>query len=93
MRAVIPILSATLLLLAAPGPAKAAIDTQSIVDKTFDVVVLRPLGAFATVAGGVMSIPAALLAAPSGRRGFEETWNVFVEPPYESTFERPLGEF
>lgn len=80
------------LLLAAATPASAA-STETITDATVDVALFRTLGAVSTAVGGVMFIPAALFSAPNGRDGIEEAWKIFVEHPYETTFERPLGEF
>ncbi len=56
----------------------------------FDVLVLRPLGAAATVGGfGAFLITAPLLA-PSQEIPYG--WNTFVIGPYEYTVDRPLGE-
>jgi hypothetical protein len=57
--------------------------------QAFDAVVLRPLGAGATVAGFAFFLIAAPMSAPSGRVG--EGWDLFVMTPYEQTFRRPLG--
>lgn len=75
------------------GATRAMADTQSIIDKTYDAALLRPLSAFGMVIGGVMFIPAVMLGAANGPDGMEETWNVFVEHPFEQTFDRALGEF
>lgn len=84
---------AILLLSATPSVAHAdALETLGRVgDATFDIVVLRPLGAAATVGGfGVFLITAPLLA-PSGEVMFG--WDTFVMNPYEATILRPLGDF
>jgi hypothetical protein len=33
------------------------------------------------------------MTLPSGRDGLDEAWGIFVRSPYQSTFERPLGDF
>ena len=82
------------ILLQSPLTASSAFaDTQSVADKTYDAVLLRPLAAFGLVVGGVMFVPAIMLGVMNGPDGMKETWNVFVEHPYEQTFDRPLGEF
>jgi len=92
MRALFPTLTAAILL-CSPVGAQAAPDATSVANKAFDVVILRPLGAFTTLASGVLSVPAMVVAGPGGRHGMDEIWKNFVLPPWESTFERPLGEF
>ena len=57
----------------------------------FDVGVLRPLGAIQTAVGTVLFSVAGPLSMPS--KGVGEAWDVFVQVPYEDTFERPLGRF
>ena len=59
--------------------------------KTFDVVVLRPIGAAATLGGFGCFLLLTPLAAVS--QGVGTVWDIFVLGPAEYTFERPLGEF
>jgi len=66
---------------------------QSIADKTFDAVVLRPLGGIATCLGGIMFVPVVGMSAAEGRDGIDEAYNVFIRPFYETTVERELGDF
>jgi hypothetical protein len=60
-------------------------------DKLFDLIILRPFGLATTIVGGVLFLPAALLASPSGAEGVQDAWEHFVAPSMESTFKRPLG--
>lgn len=78
----------TVSLLATPA---AAADAGEIGAKTFDVVVLRTLGAVQTVVGAALFVVAGPLSAPGG--GWNEAWDVFVGTPFEDTFQRPLGSF
>lgn len=57
----------------------------------FDALVLRPLGAGATVGGFGCFLIAAPLMAPSGEH--MTAWDVFVVGPADYTFQRPLGDF
>jgi hypothetical protein len=92
MRAAVLSWIAVALLLGSPGSALAA-DGQSVADATYDIAILRTLGTFSTVVGGALFVPAALMTLPSGRDGLDEAWGIFVRSPYQSTFERPLGDF
>jgi hypothetical protein len=56
----------------------------------FDVLVLRPLGAIATIGGFVAFLATAPMLAPSQEIPYG--WDTFVMGPYEYTVERPLGE-
>ena len=58
---------------------------------TFDLLVLRPLGAIASAAGFAFFVGSLPLVAPSWE--FATTWDAFVLAPVEYTFERPLGDF
>ena len=78
----------TLSLVATPA---AAADAGEIGAKTFDVVVLRTLGAVQTAVGACLFVVAGPLSAPGG--GWNEAWDVFVGTPFEDTFRRPLGSF
>ena len=74
----------------AATPAAAA-DAGEIGAKTFDLVVLRTLGAVQTGVGACLFVVAGPLSAPGG--GWNEAWDVFVGTPFEDTFKRPLGSF
>ena len=71
-------------------PAAAA-DAGEIGAKTFDLVVLRTLGAVQTAVGAALFVVAGPISAPGG--GWNEAWDVFVGTPFEDTFQRPLGSF
>ena len=58
--------------------------------KVVDAVVVRPLGAVATVAGLAFFVISAPLVAPSGN--LPVAWEVFFLGPAEYTFRRPLGD-
>ncbi len=70
---------------------KAAKQRGLIFDQLFDLIILRPFGLATTIVGGVLFLPAALLASPSGAEGVQDAWEHFVAPSMESTFKRPLG--
>ena len=61
-------------------------------DQLFDLIIMRPFGLVTTIVGGVVFLPAALMASPSGVEGVQSAWEHFVAPSLESTFKRPLGE-
>jgi hypothetical protein len=81
-----------LLLLAAP-PAQAAPNWSDLGSKTFDVLVLRPLGTVGTIAGFALFLPTALIASPGGEDSIIEAWDLFVGSPAQAAFQRPLGDF
>jgi hypothetical protein len=58
--------------------------------KVLDAVVVRPLGAVATVTGLAFFAISVPLVAPSGN--IPVAWEVFFLGPYEYTFVRPLGD-
>jgi hypothetical protein len=62
------------------------------IDQILDLVILRPFGLVTTVVGGVLFIPAALMASLSGAEGIQAAWEHFVAPSVERTFNTPLGE-
>jgi hypothetical protein len=88
--------------LAAPGARADVAATEhaarAVADDAFDLIVLRPAGFIALVLGGVFftaTVPAvtpyhAINGTIDGLRG---SWEVFIFPPYEYTFERRVGEF
>jgi hypothetical protein len=96
--------AAAILVLATAGPApglpadaavretvQGGVAWAEIGAKTLDVVVLRPLGAAATVAGFAFFLVSSPLTAASQRIG--TSWDTFVLAPVDYTFERPLGDF
>jgi hypothetical protein len=70
---------------------RAGISRGEVGAKAMDAVVLRPLGAAASVGGFVFFLISAPLAAPSG--GVGTSWDIFVLAPADYTFQRPLGTF
>jgi hypothetical protein len=58
---------------------------------TGDVLIARPLGIVATVAGFGLFIISAPFSALGGN--FGEAWKAFVVYPAKFTFARPLGDF
>ncbi len=60
-------------------------------ENTFDVLLLRPLGFVATVAGFACftaALPFSAIAQDIGT-----TWDIFVLGPADYTFLRPIGDF
>ncbi len=57
---------------------------------TIDLIILRPLGLVATLAGTLIFIVSSPFAALGGNT--EEAWNSLVVTPAEYTFKRPLGD-
>ena len=72
-------------------PATASDEPAGAGAKTFDAIVLRPLGALATGAGFAFFLCSTPLAGVSGKVGI--AWDVFVMNPADYTFRRPLGDF
>ncbi len=71
-------------------------------NKTFDLMITRPLGVGRLLFGVVCFIPAAMFAeVPPGlggeskrwRSSVGEVWQIFVGDQIEATFMTPLGEF
>lgn len=73
------------------GDAKAGKSASEWGAVVFDVSVLRPLGAIQTAVGTALFALAGPLSIPS--EGVGEAWDIFVQVPYEDTFQRPLGRF
>jgi hypothetical protein len=96
--------AAVILALATAGPAsglpegaaageqmQGGLAWQEIGAKTLDVIVLRPLGAIATVAGfGFFAVSSPLAAAS---QSIGASWDTLVLAPVDYTFQRPLGDF
>ena len=90
------------LLAAASAPARAdnALDCKQRTDAmnvVTDVVVIRPVGTAATLAGALLfagiSPLTALASIPYPHDSFERVGAVLIGAPYAYTFVRPLGEF
>lgn len=60
-------------------------------DMVVDVVVMRPLGLVATVAGAALTVVALPFTLPSGSVGASA--HELIVKPAEYTFKRPLGDF
>lgn len=76
--------------LVAPSETRGAIAAE-IGAKTFDALILRPIGAAATVGGFGCFLILGPMAAAS--QGIGTVWDIFVLGPVDYTFERPLGDF
>lgn len=63
----------------------------STADRTFDAMVLRPLGAMGVVLGAALLVPAALVAAPGGTESLDNAYDVFVRMPLDNLINAPLG--
>ncbi len=91
--------AAAVLVLTTAGPVMGAeaeaeqsgVTPEEIGAKLLDAVVLRPLGAVATVAGFGFFVASLPIVAPTREIGW--TWDIFVLAPAEYTFVRPIGEF
>ena len=59
--------------------------------QAMDAMLLRPLGAIASLCGFAMFLAAAPLVAPA--REIPVAWDIFVLGPVDYTFVRPLGDF
>ena len=70
---------------------QAGVTPQGIGAQVLDVVLLRPLGAVATVAGFAFFVASLPIVAPTREIGW--TWDIFVLAPAEYTFVRSLGDF
>ena len=73
----------------APPPEVAR--RAGVGSQIFDVLLLRPLGALATLSGAVFFAISVPLVAPS--KNIDVTRDIFLFGPYDYTFKRPLGEF
>lgn len=76
---------------ASPAGTKTSIHTY--LDPTFDVVILRPVGAVSLVAGSALMVPATLLALPGGgRESVNDAYTMLVKNPWEDVADRKLGD-
>ena len=57
----------------------------------FDVMLLRPLSAVATIVGAPLFVASLPFVAPAGR--IMESLDVFILTPADYTVTRPLGDF
>ena len=60
--------------------------------KTFDLMIMRPVGLAALAIGAVLFVPFGPLAAVTSPGGAAEPVNTFLVRPASFTFGRPLGE-
>ncbi|MBJ22536.1 MAG: hypothetical protein GY910_07005 [bacterium] len=87
--------AAALLFSAAPA---AAIEwegstAENILAKTIDAAIVRPLASVRVVLGGILAVPAMILASPSGKEGIDGAYEVLLSQPIEYAFARELGDF
>ena len=76
---------------ASASETKTSIHTY--LDPTFDIVILRPVGAVSLVAGSALMVPEALLAAPGGgRESVNDAYTMLVKGPWEDVVDRKLGD-
>lgn len=85
----------TLAVLAA-GAAPAAAEPAELTWRdapavVFDVLLLRPLSAIATIAGVPLFVASVPFVAPAG--AIMTSLDVFILAPFDYTIERPLGDF
>jgi len=84
---------AIVLLVSAAEPARAEQDAWNpadLPDQVFDVLIVRPVGLAALVAGSGFFVISAPLTAPFV--GFDDTWELFVKEPYRYAIRRSLGD-
>ena len=83
------------LLLTSLAPSSAIAEEEdggpTTVDRTFDAIVLRPLGAMGVVLGAALMLPAALFTAPGGEESLDNAYDVFVRTPLDELINAPLG--
>ena len=66
---------------------------DEVVDKAFDVIVLRPLDAAALACGTVLMVPAGILGAIGGGEAVSDAWDLLVVSSWEALVDRPLGRW
>jgi len=69
---------------------EAGTETGDDVSIIVDLLILRPVGLVATVAGVIIFVPSLLISLPTGSVG--KTFNALVARPASYTFWRTLGE-
>ena len=83
----------TVVFLGTPGMAEECTgeEQKDPAVMTVDALVVRPLGAVATVAGLAVFVVSSPFSALGGN--IREAWESLVTSPAEFTFQRPLGQF
>ena len=85
------------LLLPAQAPAQGEGEDspagEDYAPQVVDAVLMRPLGAAATIIGFALFIPVAIITSPGGKDTIGQAWELFVEVPGEFAFTRKLGDF
>jgi hypothetical protein len=76
---------------AVPVLAEDSAEGPSTLDRTFDAIVLRPLGAVTLLMGAGLFVPAVLLGAPGGSESIDNGYDVFIRTPWENLVDAPLG--
>ena len=88
---------ATITLLVAAGPAGAleweGSRAQEVTATAVDLTLIRPLASIRVLVGGLLFVPSALIASPSGKEGIEGAMDVLVTAPWEYAFDREIGQF
>ena len=87
---------ATAALLLAATPSAAAWEgsaAEDVLANSVDVLIVRPLASIRVLLGGLLMIPASLLASPGGKPAIDDAYQVLVEEPMEYAFEREIGDF
>jgi hypothetical protein len=87
---------ALVLWLGVPGASKAAGGFEDAwadcsYPKTFDLMIMRPVGLGAIAIGTALFVPYAPIALLTSPSDLDEPWNTFVVRPTTFTFGRPLG--
>ena len=76
---------------ATPALSEDSAEGPSTMDRTFDAIVLRPLGAATLLMGAGLFVPAVLLGAPGGSESIDNGYDVFIRTPWENLVDAPLG--
>ena len=80
-----------------PQFLKDAVESLEVVVEPFeigfDAIIVRPLSFSTIIVGYAMFVPAVILSVPNLETTYDEVVEVFITIPYESVFERPLGDF
>ncbi len=69
---------------------EAGTESGDDVSIILDLLILRPVGVVATVAGAIIFVPSLLISIPTG--SVRKTFNALVAQPAVYTFWRTLGE-
>ncbi len=75
----------------APTASADRVDDAAAVG--LDVLVLRPVGALTCLVGGAFFVPVYVISYPNGKAGREQARERFITIPWETTFERDLGDW